>query len=329
MSSASNATSITGGSAVKRACIILGALALALGFAQAAFAQRPTIKWLTSLYSDTKEVALKFPEGVACTSDHLFVADTGNARLLRYAYSDKILRDETEFPLPKSYPIRIHVNSSGEIFFLDGRERRIGVVSPEGESQGFLEYTGLPSRTEVVPKSFAIDRKDNLYVLDIFSGQVLVLDRNGNYLRHIPFPDEYGFFTDVAIDRKGTIFLLDGVEATVYSADRDADRFSAFTETMKSYMNFPTSLAVDDRGVLYLVDQYGSGLALVGEDGSFLGRKLGLGWKDSGVYYPSQICVSSSGLLFLADRSNSRVQVFSASRNAQRGGEAETAESAD
>ena len=75
-------------------------------------------------------------------------------------------------------------------------------------------------------------------------------------------------------------------------------------------MNFPTSLSVDESGVIYLVDQYGSGLGLVGQDGSFLGRKLGLGWKDGGLYYPSQLCISRNGSMFIADRGNSRVQLF-------------------
>ena len=79
---------------------------------------------------------------------------------------------------------------------------------------------------------------------------------------------------------------------------------------LKEYMNFPTSLATDDQGTLYLVDQYVSGLAVVARDGSFQGRVLGMGWIESRLYYPTQICISPNGTLLIADRSNSRVQVF-------------------
>ena len=86
--------------------------------------------------------------------------------------------------------------------------------------------------------------------------------------------------------------------------------FSPLTKSMKEYVNFPTCLAVDSQGVIYLVDQYGSGLALVGADGSFLGRRLGMGWNESGLYFPSQVCINEDGVVFIADRNNSRVQIF-------------------
>ena len=72
----------------------------------------------------------------------------------------------------------------------------------------------------------------------------------------------------------------------------------------------PARLSVDNRGFLYLVDQNGSGLGLVAPDGSLLGRRLGLGWNKSGLYYPSQICISGRDV-FIADRNNNRVQMFS------------------
>jgi sugar lactone lactonase YvrE len=204
----------------------------------------------------------------------------------------------------------VQVNSKGALYFLDGGERRIVGLSATGEDLGAVDPRGLPSSAEVVPKSFRIDRDDNIYILDIFSAQVLVLDAEGQYSRHVPFPEEYGFFSDLAVDRQGTIFLLDSVEAVVYSTAGAADGFSPLTKSMKEYVNFPTGLAMDDQGVLYLVDQYGSGLALVGEDGSFLGRRLGMGWNESGLHFPSQICISENGNVFIADRDNSRVQVF-------------------
>jgi len=268
------------------------------------------LKWVTSIYIDGDGASLKNPEGVACTDDHLLVADTGNNRLLQYTYQGESVMAEAEIPLPKARPIRVQMNTRGDIYFLDGRERRIESIDASGESTGVLKPRSVPYSTEVVPKSFAIDRRDNIYILDIHSENVLVLDAEGQYTRHLPFPKKYGFFSDVAVDAAGTIFLLDGVDAVVYSAEVGADRFSPLTESLKEYMNYGSSLAVDRRGVLYLVDQYGSGLALVGPDGAFLGRRLRMGWDEAGLHYPSQLCISSNGNVFIADRSNNRVQRF-------------------
>jgi streptogramin lyase len=278
-------------------------------------AEKIRLKWVTSIYADADGISLKFPEAVACGDDFVVVGDTGNSRLVRYKYQGPAVVAEAEFPVPKSEPIIVQVNSKGTVYFLDGRERRIAELGATGEEKGFLNPKSLPFSEDMVAKSFRIDDEDSIYVLDVFNGQVVVLDADGQFSRRIAFPKEHGFFCDLAVDRQGRIFLLDCVEAVVYLAPKDAEAFSPLTASMKEYMNFPSRLTVDDNGVLYLVDQNGSGLGLVGQDGSFLGRKLGLGWNESGLFYPSQICVSRNGSVFIADRNNSRVQMFTIGGN--------------
>ena len=281
-----------------------------LGSAEAFAADKRKLRWVASIYTDSMGVGLKHPEGVACSGSKVYVADTGNSRVIRYDYQDESVTAEAEFPLPKSVPMILQVNSEGVVHFLDGRDRRIVALTATGEAKGSLKPKGLPSSAEIIPKSFRIDSEDNIYILDLSSARVLVLDSSGQYLRHVRFPEEYGFFSDLAVDSDGSILLLDSVEAAVYSAGREADRFSRLSASLKEYMNFPTRLATDNRGTIYLVDQYGSGLALVARDGSFLGRKLGMGWNESRLYYPSQLCINEKGDLFIADRNNSRVQFF-------------------
>jgi sugar lactone lactonase YvrE len=278
-------------------------------------ADKTRMKWITSVYADGNGIGLVYPEGVACGDDFMVVADTGNSRLLRYTYDGVLVTAEAEFPLPKSHPIIVQVNSEGTVYFLDGRERRVARLSATGGEKSFLDPKNLPSSAEIVAKSFRIGGSDGIYILDILSGQVLVLNADGQYSRHVPFPEEYGFFSDLAVDRQGRIFLLDSVEAVVYLAAKDADSFSQLTESMREYVNFPARLEVDGNGILYLVDQNGSGLALIAQDGSFLGRKLGLGWNESGLYYPSQMCISADGSVFIADRNNNRVQMFKVDQN--------------
>jgi sugar lactone lactonase YvrE len=286
------------------ACVVLLASLSALS------AEGPKIRWVSSVNVDALGEHLRHPEGVACAADFFVVADTGNSRLLRYTYGDGSPVAEAEFLLPKSSPIIVQVNSRGDLYFLDSREQSIGILNAAGEKLGTLKPRDMPSRKRLIPKSFKIDGDDNVYILDIFSQRVLVLDPDGRYLRHVDLPEEYGFFSDLAVDRAGKIFLLDGVDAALYSAHPTAEGFSRLGESLKEYMNYPTSLAADETGTLYLVDQFGSGLAVVARDGSFLGRSLGMGWKDSRLYYPSQICISPDRKIVIADRSNSRVQLF-------------------
>ena len=211
-----------------------------------------TVKFrhLQSIYFDEKGAGLKQPEGVACSEKGLLiVGDTGNDRLLRYSYNDRSLKAGAEIKVQQlSNPIRLQMNSKGEIFALDGKKRRIIRLNPDGTFKGYVDAEGIPSPSTFVPRSFKIDRNNNIYILDIFSGRVLVLNSEGKYQKQIPFPKDYGFFSDLSVDSKGTLLLIDCVKAMVFSAPKDSNTFSPLTKDLREYLNFPTSITTDNRG---------------------------------------------------------------------------------
>lgn len=269
------------------------------------------IKHRDSVYADSAGVPLSHPEGVACGADFFIVADTENSRLVRYAMTPQGLTADAVFPLAKTTPLIARLSTRGEIYVLDGKARTLIKLSQDGQVMGRVEPQGVPGGKTYVPRSFALDSKDNIYLLDIFSARVLVLDAAGTYLRQYPFPAGYSFFSDLAFSPSGALYLLDSVAGAIYVAEPGAESFVLFTGDLKEHMNFPTSLAIDRRGGLFLSDQYGSGLALVGPDGTFKGRKFGMGWEDGQLYYPAQLCINAQDSLIIADRNNNRVQVFS------------------
>jgi sugar lactone lactonase YvrE len=275
-------------------------------------AETVKLKYVQSIYFDEKGGGMKQPEGIACNDKSLLVVgDTGNDRLLRYSYQDRSLKAGSEIKVQQlSNPIRLQMNSRGEIFALDGKKRRIIRLNPDGTFKGYVDGEGIPSPSTFVPRSFKIDSQSNIYILDIFSARVLVLNPEGKYQKQVPFPNEYGFFSDLSIDSKGALFLIDCVKAMVFSADKDAKSFSPLTKSLREYLNFPTSLTMDNRGTHYVVDENGGGVVLLGKDGSYMGRQLSLGWNEGLLYYPSQICLNEKGEVFIADRGNSRVQIF-------------------
>lgn len=268
------------------------------------------IKHQGSVYADSAGLGLKNPEGVACDESSFVVADTGNSQVVRFTMSVQGLTPAAVFPLPESSPIIAQLNSKGDIFLLDGKTRSILKMGKDGQLTGKVEPKGLPGSKTIIPRSFRLDKKDNIYLLDIFSERVLVLNAKEGYLRHLNFPEGYGFFSDLAISDQGAIYLLDGVAGSIYVANSGSEAFELLSSGLKEHMNFPTSLAISSIGDLYLSDNYGSGLAVVGRDGIFQGRKLGMGWEEGQLNYPSQLCINAQDTLFVADKSNSRVQVF-------------------
>jgi len=277
-----------------------------------AFGAEPVVmKYALSAYADEKGNGLNQPEGIACKDDRLVVADTGNGRLVLFTLQNGELKGGKEIKLPQViYPIRVRVNSKGDIFVLDERQRKVVRLTPEGVFKQYLELGGMATESMVVPAGIDLDGADNIYLLDVLGGRVLVLDADGKMQRQITFPKEYGFITDLAVNSKGTVFLVDGVKSMVYANTADPNAFAPITGTMKEDLKFPSNIVTDAKGMLFISDQNSGGVVVVGQDGTFRNRLLSLGWKEGAVRYPTQICVDKDGVLFVADRANSRIQMF-------------------
>lgn len=274
-------------------------------------AEAVKLRYVSAAYLDSKGSGMDSPEGVACKDKSIVVADTGHGRLLRYTFEDGAFKGGDAIAIPELlYPERLQINSKGDIFALDGKQHRIVRLSREGAFQGFLAPEGLPGSANVVPTSFRIDKADNIYILDVFSARVLVLDPAGKYVREVAFPEHYGFFVDVAADERGTIFLLDSVEEMIFSASGNAKSFSPFSKNLKEYINLPANIAIGSSGIFYLTDRDGGNIVIVGQDGSFLGYAASFGWKEGLLRYPSQLCINDKDEFFVADRNNDRIQSY-------------------
>ncbi len=263
----------------------------------------------TTIYIDAKEGALSAPEGVACTdSGYLVVADTGNHRLVTYAYKDGRLSGGAEVKLAQlTVPLRAQVDTKGNVLALDGKTRKVVRVGANGTFEAWIQPKDV--KGEVVVGAFKLDPSDAVYLLDVAGKRVVVTDMAGKVAREIPLPPESGVVTDIAVDQAGILYAVDAVNAVVWSAEKGATSFKPLTKSLKDRMSFPAYLAVG-RGRLFLVDQYGSGIVLLGLDGSYQGRQLSIGWSDGLVNYPAQICLREDGVAFVADRFNNRVQAF-------------------
>ena len=288
-------------------------LLLALGAAHAA--EGVKLRPLPAIYADDRGSGLKQPEGLAFDGKSLLaVADTGNRRLLKYTIAGDQATAAGEIRLNEiPYPIRVRFGPGGELFALDGKSRRIARISPAGEFKGYVEPSGDVQAGPLMPRSFAIDRAGDLYVLDVFRARVLVLDPSGGTARTIAYPGKRGFLSDLAVDERGTVFAVDSVGRRVFVAGKPDAVLVPLTPDMRADLAFPTAIAVDGQGRIFLADQNGDGIVILGRDGSFRGRQAGTGWKEGSLRYPSGLCAGPAGTIFVADRENGRVQMFAVS----------------
>lgn len=286
----------------------------ALLAAAGARAQSPVaISFKGTVYQDDQEVALRAPEGVACGLGMAVVADTANARLVRYQLRDGLPMAAVVVKLEQlKHPTALQVDEGGSLWVLDRKARRIGRVDPQGAFGGWLEIKGIADPQAVSPVAFKLDGATGVVLLDAAARRVLVVDRSGSVVRQMPLPQ--GQFTDVAVDGAGVLYVVDAVGAVVWSAEKGAAAFKPLTKPLKDVLVFAASLIASDKGVLLIGDKHGHGIVAVGTDGSFLGRQLDFGLNEGLLYYPSALCLNGAGDLFVADRGNNRLQVFRTQR---------------
>lgn len=286
------------------ACLVLLLMPLA---AQAEFKVKP----LGVELQDAKETPMSFPEGVGCNAKGLIVAaDTGNGRLVKYQLVNGEIGQGTEIRLSQIlYPIKVAVSPKNEILVLDSRQRKIFRVSPEGAFIGNIDPKGIPGKEPFFPKAVAVDGAGLIYVLDIASARVIILDPAGNFKQSLPLPADSGFIGDIAVDSHGTIFALDSVGLRVFKTVAETGKFVSFVSNLREFLDFPSNIAVDQSGKIYLTDQSGNALLMFGPDGSFQGRQMAIGVKPGTLSYPAQLCVVDNTLI-VADRNNSRLQIL-------------------
>lgn len=288
--------------------------AVLIGFGSGAIgaADRAKLRHLASVYMDEKSAGLKQPEAVACDGKgRLIVGDTGNDRLLKFAFRDGTLSGGSEIKVPElSAPTRVHLNAKGDIFVLDGRRRRIVRLSPDGAFGSAIALDGAPPPATTMLRSFTLDAAGTVYALDEFAARVLVVDDSGRFQRAVPLPDTAGFVSDLTVDQAGTILVIDSVRRRLFSAAKDAAAFEPLGgDLADAVTTMPTAIATA-AGLIFVVEGAGSSIVTLARDGTFLGRQLTAGWAEGALNHPAQLCVNDKGEVFVADRDNARIQVF-------------------
>lgn len=292
--------------------VCLAAIALSLASLRLTAAETARFRYVAAIYADAKGAGLNLPEGVACGANgQIVVGDTANGRLLRFTYQDKTVSGGSEIKIAQlSSPAAIQLNSKGEIYALDITQRRIVHLSREGEFKDVLAFDAVPSSTTVVPKAFTIDSADNIYVLDVFGERVLVLNAQAQFQRAVPLPDDTGFASGVAVDVAGNILVLDSIKKRMFSAPKDGTAFAPLGGDLSEVLTTLPTYVTATKGAIFVVEGNGSSIVSFGRDGAFLSRQLTMGWNEGALNHPGQICINDKDEVFVADRGNSRIQVF-------------------
>jgi DNA-binding beta-propeller fold protein YncE len=163
----------------------------------------------------------------------------------------------------------------------------------------------------------AIDKNDHVYVYTRGEPPIQVYDTSGKHLRD---------FGQGVIKSGGAHHIKIDPEGNVWAADIGSHQVHKFTPEGKlllsigtkdhpgkdsTHLNMPTDMAITPAGDVFVADGYGNArIVHFDKDGRYVKEWGELGSRPGQFSIPHAIAVDSRGKLYVADRSNVRIQVF-------------------
>ena len=186
---------------------------------------------------------------------------------------------------------------------------------PEGESLGIVS-------------AVATDSQDRVYVFQRQDPPVMIFDPDGNYLscwgigaitdpHGITISDDIVYITDRS-DQVAVKFTLDGKPLLVIGnrgvhSDTGCERPGDLVPRAAGPFNYPTEMVPSPSGDLYISDGYrNSRVHRFTKDGQLIGSWGQPGKTEPGHFHlPHSVLVDPDGKVYVCDRANRRVQIFS------------------
>lgn len=159
----------------------------------------------------------------------------------------------------------------------------------------------------------SIPEMSKILVSDISRGEVVVFDLAGHAMRSLYVPDgapPLQLPLSIAVDRDGSIFVLERRSASILVFDR-LEKYQRSISLKAISVTSPTSMLVDKKNNHIYVSDAASRKVVVTDMRGILVRSVGSPGNGDGQFnLPVAIALNSSGHLLAADAFNAVVQVF-------------------
>ncbi len=242
------------------------------------------------------------------------------------AVKNRVRAVETITPLftiePESDPFRqpsdVEVDSSGNIYVLDGVNNRVVVFDKLGRFLYKFGRGGYDEGEFNFPLGLTLDSRGRIFVADSGNHRVQAFTNRGRYLFTIDLkgikerkPSDP---TDVVIDEtRGLLYIVDNDNHKLYSYDLIAHRISKSLGEMSMRsegFRWPFSLALDSGGYIYIVDVINTRVRVVSPEWRFTIDIGGWGVDRGQFFRPKGVALDSRGRVYVSDSYLGVIQVF-------------------
>ena len=297
------------------------------------------------------EARLNRPHGVAIDgSGNIYIADTENHLVRRVDGSGTITTfagtgDEgysgdggaaTDAQLDE--PHAVAIDPTGNVFVADTRNRTVRRVDPAGiittvagtGPRGRGRVTGIGTEVRMShPRALAIGRSGDVYIADQWANRVLRLDTAGAIAVVVGLGRREFFFPgDIAVDTEGNAYVAFRSMHTVLRVEPSGlvapfaggGRYGFSGDggpAVNARLAFPTGVATDDRGNVYIADNSNHRIRMVDRGGTIetIAGSGARGFAGDGgpatsasFYYPADVAAGADGSVYVADGRNNRIR---------------------
>jgi DNA-binding beta-propeller fold protein YncE len=266
------------------------------------------------------------PLGVAVSrnGDRIYVTESGGQRLVRiFGRDGKQVGTLTPPAAPSGghIPVYIAVNPvTDEVYVSDRMSAAILVYGKDGAYRRTFAPKGDLGKAWS-PLGLAFDRQGRLVVTDVRSSgghRVLVFSPDGTLQRSLGEGLGLSYPNGVVVDDRGVVVVCDSNNARVLLFAPDGAPVGRIVSgAADNLLGLPRGIATDDGKRLYVVDAadhtvqiYRIPDAVTGVP-SFVGSFGAEGTGDGTFEYPNGVATDSHARLYITDRENNRVQVWS------------------
>ena len=209
-------------------------------------------------------------------------------------------------------PYGVAVSRTGKLFVADTASRRAFAFDSDLKTLSFIGDGGAGKLTK--PVGVAVDDRDVVFVADATLKRVFGYAPDGALQIAIGHEGELSNPSGLAIDRANhRLYVADASKHQIlcYSTlDGSAQLTIGKRGSEEGEFNFPTNLAVDGKGRLYVADTLNFRIQVFDGTGTFV-RSFGeLGDTPGSLNRPKGVGVDSEGHIYVVDASFNNFQIF-------------------
>ncbi|MDF1546006.1 MAG: NHL repeat-containing protein [bacterium] len=249
--------------------------------------------------------------------DELFVADAGNNRIVIFDKNGNFIF-EFSGTSHFSSPSEVTVDENGLIWVLASSQtgRHISVFDFDGLFLREIELPGELDGQLTRFSSFDLDRDRNIYLIERYSAQIIVLDSLGNFKTkfgilkdYTPKEREEEFIGRIRV-QNGLLLIPCGNSGVVYLYSTGGNLVSAvgYKGNSVGSLSFPVSAIMVNDSLVLVLDKHRHNVVCFDREGKFIGEFGGRGITPGWFYHPTLLEVGIGNSVYIGQIFNGKVQ---------------------